>query len=247
MTMDLYPAIDIRGGRVVQLQQGDYERETQYDNDPVAVAKRFEASGVRWIHVVDLDAARDGGQANLGMIEAICANVSVPVQTGGGIRSMEDASDRYSAGVTRVVIGSAAVERPELVDELAAMHPGRVAVGLDARGLDVAIHGWAEATGASVVDLAARFDRPGVGAMVVTEIGRDGMLQGPDLDQLRAVLAATAVPIIASGGVGNLEHLRGLAALEVEGRRLTGVIAGTSIYEGRFTVEEGIAACSPSA
>ncbi len=245
--MDLYPAIDIRGGRVVQLQQGDYDRETHYDNDPVAVARRFEASGVRWIHVVDLDAARDGGDANLSVIEAICANVSAKVQTGGGIRSVEDAGDRFAAGVTRVVIGSAAVERPEIVDELATLHPGRVAVGLDARGLDVAIHGWADATGADAVALAARFDRPGVGAMVVTEIGRDGMLQGPDLEQLRAVLGATAVPIIASGGVGNVGHLRDLAAMEVNGRRLTGAIAGTAIYEGRFTVEEGIAACSQSA
>ena len=245
--MDLYPAIDIRGGRVVQLQQGDYERETQYDNDPVAVARRFEASGVRWIHVVDLDAARDGSDANLSVIEAICANISVPVQTGGGIRSVEDAGNRFGAGVTRVVIGSAAVERPELVDELATLHPGRVAVGLDARGLDVAIHGWADATGADAVALAARFDRPGVGAMVVTEIGRDGMLQGPDLDQLRAVLGATAVPIIASGGVSSVGDLRDLAAMEVNGRRLTGAIAGTAIYEGRFTVEEGIAACLPSA
>jgi phosphoribosylformimino-5-aminoimidazole carboxamide ribotide isomerase len=244
--VDLYPAIDIRGGHVVQLQQGDYARETHYDDDPVAVARRFEASGARWIHVVDLDAARDGGDANLGVIEAICANVSVRVQTGGGIRSVEDAGNRFSAGVTRVVIGSAAVERPELVDELAALHPGHVAVGLDARGLDVAIHGWAETTGADAVALAARFDRPGVAAMVVTEIGRDGMLAGPDLEQLRLVLAATAVPIIASGGVGNLDHLRELAALEAGGHRLTGIIVGTAIYEGRFTVAEGIAACLPS-
>jgi phosphoribosylformimino-5-aminoimidazole carboxamide ribotide isomerase len=245
--MDLYPAIDLRGGRVVQLQQGDYDRETQYSDDPVAVARRFEAAGVRWIHVVDLDAARDGGDANLGVIEAICANVSARVQTGGGVRSVEEAGDRFSAGVTRVVIGSAAVERPELVDELAAMHPGRVAVGLDARGRDVAIHGWAESTGADVVSLAARFDQPGVGALVVTEIGRDGMLQGPDLEQLRAVLGATTVPIIASGGVSSSDDLRNLAAIVVDGRRLAGAIAGTAIYEERFTIEEGIAACSPSA
>ena len=244
--MDLYPAIDLRGGRVVQLQQGDYDRETHYADDPVAVARRFDASGVRWIHVVDLDAARDGGDANLGVIEAICANVSARVQTGGGVRSAEDAGDRFAAGVARVVIGSAAVENPELVDDLAAMHPGRIAVGLDARGRDVAIHGWAEATGADVVTLAARFDRPGVGALVVTEIGRDGMLQGPDLDQLRAVLAATTVPVIASGGVSSLEDLRNLAALEAGGRRPTGAIAGTAVYEERFTIEEGIAACSQS-
>ena len=245
--MDLYPAIDLRGGRVVQLQQGDYDRETQYADNAVEVARGFEAGGARWIHVVDLDAARDGGDANLGVIEAICANVSINVETGGGIRSVEDAGDRFSAGVTRVVIGSAAVERPELVDELAVMHPGRVAVGLDARGSDVAIHGWADATGADVVTLARRFDRPGVGALVVTDIERDGMLQGPDLEQLRAVLAATSVPIIASGGVASLDDLRKLAALEAASRRLAGAITGTAIYEKRFTIEEGIAACSPSA
>jgi phosphoribosylformimino-5-aminoimidazole carboxamide ribotide isomerase len=244
--VDLYPAIDIRDGRVVQLRQGDYGRETHYDDDPVAVARRFEASGVRWIHVVDLDAARDGGDANLDVIAAICADVSVRVQTGGGVRTIEDAGNRFAAGVTRVVVGSAAVERPELVDELAKMHPGQVAVGIDARGLDVAIHGWAQATGHDAVALAKRFDRPGVAALVVTEIGRDGMLVGPDLDQLRTVLAASPVPIIASGGVGSLDHLRALAALEAGGRRLSGVITGTAIYERRFTVAEGIVACSPS-
>jgi phosphoribosylformimino-5-aminoimidazole carboxamide ribotide isomerase len=244
--MDLYPAIDLRGGRVVQLQQGDYERETQYADDAVAVARRFDAGGARWIHVVDLDAARNGGDANLGVIEAICANVTARVQTGGGVRSVEDAGDRFAAGVARVVVGSAAVERPELVDDLAVMHPGQIAVGLDARGRDVAIHGWGEATGADIVTLAARFDQPGVGALVVTEIGRDGMLRGPDLEQLRAVLEATGVPIIASGGVASLDDLRRLAALEAGGRRLTGAITGTAIYEERFTIEEGIAACSPS-
>jgi len=245
--MDLYPAIDLRGGRVVQLQQGDYGRETHYADDPVAVARKFDAAGARWIHIVDLDAARDGGGANLAVIEAICANVSARVQTGGGVRTVEAAGDRYAAGVHRVIIGSAAVERPELVDELAAMHPGRVAVGLDARGRDVAIHGWAEATGADLIELAARFDRPGVGALVVTEIGRDGMLQGPDLEQLRAVVAATTVPVIASGGVSSAADLSELAGLSVDGRRLGGAIAGTAIYEERFTIEEGIAACSPSA
>jgi phosphoribosylformimino-5-aminoimidazole carboxamide ribotide isomerase len=244
--MDLYPAIDLRNGRVVQLQQGDYDRETQYADDPVAVARQFATSGARWIHVVDLDAARDGVAANLGVIEAICANVSARVQTSGGIRSVEDAGDRFAAGAARVVIGTAAVERHELVDELAAMHPGQIAVGLDARGRDVAIHGWAEATGADVVTLAKRFDRPGVGALVVTEIARDGMLQGPDLEQLYAVLAATAVPTIASGGVSSLDDLRRLAALDAGGRRLIGAITGTAIYEKRFTIEEGMAACSPS-
>ncbi|HYL53283.1 MAG TPA: 1-(5-phosphoribosyl)-5-[(5-phosphoribosylamino)methylideneamino]imidazole-4-carboxamide isomerase [Acidimicrobiia bacterium] len=245
--MDLYPAIDIRDGKVVQLQQGDYARETVYSADPVAVARKFDQAGVRWIHVVDLDAARDGGNPNLAVIGAVCAAVTARVQTGGGVRSLEDALARFKAGVTRVVIGSAAVEHPELVDELAASHPERIAVGLDARGTDVAIHGWADATGADLVTLAKRFDRPGVGALIVTDIARDGMLSGPAIDQLHPVLAAVDAPVIASGGVSSADDLRGLARLEIGGRRLAGAIAGTSIYEGRFTVAEGIAACSPSA
>jgi phosphoribosylformimino-5-aminoimidazole carboxamide ribotide isomerase len=242
----LYPAIDLRGGNVVRLQQGDYARETIYGDDPVEVAKSFEAAGAHWIHVVDLDAARDGGAANLTAIEAICAAVSARVQTGGGVRSVADAGDRFAAGVHRVVVGTAAVEQPELIDELATLHPGQVAVGLDARGRDVAIRGWEQASGADLLDLAKRFDRAGVGALVVTDIGRDGMLQGPALDQLGTVMGASAVPVIASGGVSSLEDLQRLATLAVDGKRLEGAIAGRAIYEGRFTVQEGIAACSPS-
>ena len=242
--MDVYPAIDLRGGRVVRLLRGDYDVQTVYRDDPVAVAREFDAAGVRWIHVVDLDAALSGTAANLEAIEAICATVSARVQTCGGVRSVADASDRFAAGAARVVLGSAAVEQPELVDELTASHPGQVAVGLDARGRDVAIHGWQSASGADLVALAQRFDRPGVGALVVTEIGRDGTLEGPDVDQLAAVLGAVRVPVIASGGVGDVDDLRRLAALEGNGRRLAGVITGRAVYEGRFTVEEAIAACS---
>jgi phosphoribosylformimino-5-aminoimidazole carboxamide ribotide isomerase len=242
--MDLYPAIDIRAGKVVQLQQGDYDRQTVYNDDPVAVARSFDDAGVAWIHVVDLDAARDGGNPNLEVVAAICGAVNARVQTGGGVRSLEEALARFQAGVQRVVVGSAAVERPELVDELATTHPDRIAVGLDARGRDVAIHGWKDATGADVVTMAKRFDRPGVGALVVTDISRDGMLGGPGIEQLEPVLGAVELPVIASGGVSSADDLRRLAQLEVGGRRLSGAIAGTSIYEGRFTVAEGIAACS---
>ncbi len=244
--MDLLPAIDLRGGNVVRLRRGDYTAETVYDDDPVAVARRFDAAGARWIHVVDLDAARDGGSANLGSIEAICANVSAKVQTGGGIRTFTDAAARFAAGATRVVIGSAAVEDPGLVDDLATLHPGGVAVGLDARGRDVAIHGWSDATGNDLVALAERFDRPGVGALVVTQIDRDGTLAGPDRDQLAAVLAAVGAPVVASGGVGTVDDLHALAQLERNGRRLAGAIVGRALYEGRFTIEEAIATCSPS-
>jgi phosphoribosylformimino-5-aminoimidazole carboxamide ribotide isomerase len=238
--MDLYPSIDVREGAVVRLLRGDYSLQTTYDDDPVGVARRFEAAGARWIHVVDLDAARSGGNPNLSVIEAICANVKAKVQTGGGVRTVVDASDRLAAGVARVVVGSAAVEHPEVVDELATLHPGQVAVGLDARGRDVAIHGWTESTGLDLVTLAQRFARPGVAAIISTDIGRDGTLEGPDPGPYRDLLDAVDVPVIASGGVGTLDDLRRLD------RRLAGVIVGRAIYEGRFTVEEGIAACSPS-
>jgi len=244
--MDLYPAIDLRAGAVVRLARGDFEVLTQYGDDPVAIARSFDAAGARWIHVVDLDAALEGGSPNLGAIEAICANVTAQVQTGGGVRSVEDASDRFAAGVARVVMGSAAVEHPDVVEELAARHPGAVAVGLDARGRDVAIHGWAEDTGRDVVELARQFDQPGIGALVVTDIGRDGMLTGPSVEQLRAVLGAVSAPVIASGGVSSLDDLVALAALAVDGKGLAGAIVGRAIYEERFTIAEGIAACSAS-
>jgi phosphoribosylformimino-5-aminoimidazole carboxamide ribotide isomerase len=244
--VELYPAIDLRGGRVVQLQQGDYARETFYGDDPVAVAQRFEAAGARWIHVVDLDAARSGRATNRDVITAICARVTCKVQTGGGIRDARTAEILLEAGVERVIVGTAAVERPELVDELTLRFADRVAVGLDARGSDVATHGWETATGLDLVEAARRFDRPGVGALVVTEIGRDGMLEGPDVDQLETVVHAVRTPVIASGGVSSLEDLRALAMLDANGRRLAGAITGTALYEGRFTVEEAIAACSQS-
>jgi phosphoribosylformimino-5-aminoimidazole carboxamide ribotide isomerase len=239
--VDLFPSIDVREGAVVRLLRGDYSLQTTYDDDPVGVSRRFDAAGARWIHVVDLDAARDGGNPNLSVIEAICANVSAKVQTGGGVRTVADASERLAAGVARVVVGSAAVEDPGIVDELATLHPGQVAVGLDVRGRDVAIHGWTESTGLDLITLARRFARPGVAAIISTDIGRDGTLAGPNADPYRALLDAVDVAVIASGGVGTLDDLRLLD------RRLAGVIVGRAIYENRFTVEEGIAACSPSA
>lgn len=211
-----------------------------YDADPVGVARRFEAAGAAWIHVVDLDAARTGEPANLGAIEAICAVVSCRVQCGGGVRSLERAGALLHAGVARVVVGTAAVERPELVEELCGAHPGSVAVGLDARGRDLAVRGWVEGSGSDLIDLAARFEASGVSALVVTEIGRDGTLEGPDLAQLAAVLEHGTLPVIASGGVGTLADLRALDGLDVGGRRLAGAIVGRALYEGRFEVAEAL-------
>jgi phosphoribosylformimino-5-aminoimidazole carboxamide ribotide isomerase len=247
---ELYPAIDLRGGRAVRLLQGDYAAETVYSDDPVAVARSFEAAGARWIHVVDLDAARSGEAGNLEFVAAIARSVGCDVETGGGVRSVDAAERLLDAGVARVVIGTAAVERPELVTELAGRYPGRVAVGLDARGRQVAVKGWTETTGADLVDLAKRFEGEGVAALIVTEIGRDGTMAGPDLDQLGAVLEATVIDVIASGGVGTLDDLRALAALRAAspsgGKRcLAGVIVGRAIYEGRFTVEEALRCLAP--
>lgn len=242
--MDLFGAIDLRGGRVVQLAQGDFGRERAYGEDPVGVAVAYAAAGAPWIHVVDLDAARSGAPVNRSTVGAIAAAVDVPVQSGGGVRDVGAAEALLAAGVARVVVGTAAVEDPDLVTRLAELHPGRVAVGLDARGRDVAVRGWAQTSGADLLDLATRFADVGVSALVVTEISRDGMLGGPDLRALAAVLGVAAVDVVASGGVSSLDDLRALAALDVDGRRLAGAIVGTALYEGRFTVEEGVAALS---
>jgi len=238
--MDLYPAIDLLGGRCVRLYQGDYDQETVYGDDPVAQALAFEAEGAPWIHVVDLDAARSGEPVNRSVVAAIAAAVSVPVQTGGGVRDEASAEALFDAGVARVVVGTAALEDPEFVRRLAARRP--VAVGLDARGRDVAVRGWVKGSGKDLVELARAFTDVGVAALVVTEIGRDGTLAGPDLAGLAEVLAATEVPVIASGGVGSLDDVRALNALEVDGRRLAGAICGKAIYEGCFTVAGGVAA-----
>ena len=238
--MRLFPAIDLRDGRAVRLYQGDYGRETVYNDDPVAQALVFEAEGAEWIHVVDLDAARTGDPKNREVIAAISSAVSVPVQTGGGVRSEHDADELFAAGVARVVLGTAALEQPELVRTLARRVP--VAVGLDARGREVAVRGWEQGSGRDLLDVAREFADAGVEALVVTEIGRDGTLGGPDLDGLGEVLEATELPVIASGGVGSLDDLRALAALRTSGRRLMGAIVGRALYEGSFSVRDALVA-----
>jgi phosphoribosylformimino-5-aminoimidazole carboxamide ribotide isomerase len=239
---DLFPSIDLRDGQCVRLRQGDFEAETVYDQDPLEVARAFAAAGTRWIHTVDLDAARTGVPANLTIIETICATVPCRVQVGGGIRSAEVAGEFLAAGAARVVIGTSAIERPELIGELTTMHPGRIAVGLDARGREVAVRGWTESTGVDLVERARELGASGASALIVTEIGRDGTMAGPDLDQLRAVLEVSKLPVIASGGVGELDDLTALRELRAGGRGLAGAIVGRAIYEGRFRVEDALAA-----
>lgn len=240
--MDLYPAIDLLGGRCVRLYQGDYDQVTDYGDDPLAQASAFESMGAPWIHVVDLDAARDGTPVNRAAIGAIAAAVDVPVQTGGGVRDEAAAEALFELGVARVVMGTAAIEDPAMVQRLAGRLP--VAVGLDARGRDLAVRGWRQGSGVDLIDMVRRFDDAGVAALVVTEIGRDGTLEGPDVEGLAEVLGATEVSVVASGGVGSLEDLRTLAALEVDGRRLSGAIVGRAIYDGAFGVGDALAACA---
>lgn len=253
--MDLYPAIDLRGGRCVQLAQGDFARERVYADDPVAIARGFESEGARWIHMVDLDAARTGVAGNRDAITAVAAAVGVPVQASGGVRSEEAVRALLGAGVSRVVIGTAAFTVPGLVERVAAAYPGKVAVGLDHRRAgdrrEVAVAGWQEGSGTDLMEALAHLTDAGAAAVVVTDIDRDGMLGGPDIDGMAEVLAAAGagLDVIASGGVSSLEDLRALAALSVSGgsassgRGLAGAIVGTAIYEGRFSVAEGVRAC----
>ena len=231
----LYPSIDVRGGRVVRLRQGDYDDQITYDLDPADVAERFCADGAAWVHVVDLDAARSGERANADAVTAIVAAVAgrASVQVGGGVRSVDDAAVLADLGASRVVMGSAAVAEPALVDAVAARIP--VAVGLDHRSGVVAVHGWTESSDLTLDDALTRF--PAAAAFVITDISRDGMLGGADVHGLAAAVTATATPIIASGGVGTLDDVAVLAGIE----GLHGVITGRALYEGRFTVAEAIA------
>lgn len=243
--MQLFAAVDIRNGRCVRLRQGDYGAETVYDTDPVARAVELASQGAGWIHVVDLDGARSGHPDNAAVVTAIAGAVDVPVQAGGGVRTAATAEAWFAAGVERVVLGTAALRDPELVRGLARSH--RIAVGLDARAGDVATDGWLQGSGRSVLDVARSFAADGVDAFVVTDISRDGTLEGPDIDGLASVLDAVPVDVIASGGVGQLGDLTALAGLEGRaGRRLSGVIVGTALYEGRLTVAEAVAALAGS-
>jgi phosphoribosylformimino-5-aminoimidazole carboxamide ribotide isomerase len=234
--IDLYPAIDLLGGRVVRLRQGDYSDETVYGNDPVSVAREFAAAGAPWVHVVDLDAARSGDPVNRPVVAAIAAALAgvARVQTGGGVRSLDDARELADAGVARVVMGSAAVREPALVEAASVIVP--VAVGLDHRDGEVAVHGWTEGSGLLLDDAFGLF--PAAAVFVVTDIGRDGMLVGPDIDGLTRSAELAGSPVIASGGVSNLADVIALARIE----NLGGIITGKAVYEGRFTVVEAIEA-----
>jgi phosphoribosylformimino-5-aminoimidazole carboxamide ribotide isomerase len=242
--MQLYPAIDLRDGQVVQLVQGDFDRERVHGDDPVAVAQAFVAAGAPWIHTVDLDAARTGEPVNRHLIAAIAAAVDVPVQAGGGVRSLDDATALADAGVARVVMGTAALEAPGLVAQVAARQP--VALGLDVKGREVAVRGWQEGSGVDIDEALRRLADAGAAAVVVTQIEVEGLMGGADTGGLAEVLAATELDVIASGGVGALADLLALDAVTAGGRRLAGAIVGTAIYEGRVDVAQAVAALAGS-
>ena len=232
--IDLYPAIDLLGGRVVRLRQGDYADETVYGDDPISVARGFVAAGARWVHVVDLDAAKSGDPINRPVVAAIVSAVrgEAKVQTGGGVRTLADARELADAGVARVVMGSAAVSDPSLVE--AASEVVAVAVGLDHRNGEVAVHGWTEGSGLRLDHAYPLF--PTADVFVITDIGRDGMLSGPDTEGLTRSAELAGAPVIASGGVSGLADIVALASIE----NLGGIITGKAVYEGRFTVAEAL-------
>jgi phosphoribosylformimino-5-aminoimidazole carboxamide ribotide isomerase len=239
----LFPAIDIRDGKAVRLIQGDYEKEKAYDDDPVVAARRWVDGGARWLHVVDLDGARAGEPMNLDHVRRIVAAVSVPVQLGGGLRDSKKVEEAISAGVERVVLGTAAVRDPEMAEAIAAAHGDRVVVSVDARSGKVAAEGWTVESELGVTEVISELSRRGVGRFVYTPVDVDGLMEGPDLDSLRKVAEATAGELIYSGGVGTLEDLQALAVLGLE--NVEGVIVGRALYERRFTVAEARAALGP--
>jgi phosphoribosylformimino-5-aminoimidazole carboxamide ribotide isomerase len=236
----LYPAIDIREGRAVRLVRGDYDQEIAYDADPLDAARRWAGQGARALHVVDLDGARAGGPQNLAHVERIARELGVAIQLGGGLRDADAVEAALAAGADRVVLGTAAVADPDLVDEMVKRHGERVVVSVDARSGDVAAEGWERDTGVGVEDLLRELATQGVGRFVYTPIEVDGTMTGPLTDRLRSaavVASECGTELLYSGGVGSLDDLRGLAELRLPS--LAGVIVGRALYEGRFTVAEG--------
>ena len=235
--MILYPAVDILDGQAVRLVQGDFDARTVYGDDPVDAARSWVEGGARALHVVDLDGARAGAPRNLDAIRRICAEAPVPVQVGGGLRSAEHVDAALEAGAARVVVGTAAYRDPDMLAEVVEVHGDCVAVAVDVRGGRVSAAGWTEDTGVEPLDAIARLADAGVRAFVYTNVDRDGMLEGPDLDEARRVAEAVSGSLVWSGGVGSLDHLSALAELPLEG-----VIVGKALYERRFSVAEAVAA-----
>jgi phosphoribosylformimino-5-aminoimidazole carboxamide ribotide isomerase len=241
--MDVIPAIDLLDGHCVRLHQGDYGQVTRFGDDPVAQALEWQRQGARRLHLVDLDGAKRGEPVNDAIVRAITAALRIPVQLGGGVRSRERAEELLACGLDRVILGTAALERPELVRELAVRHPGRIVVGIDARDGRVATRGWLQASDVEATDLAASLLDSGIAAIISTDIATDGTLAGPNLEALRRMALASPVPLIASGGVGDLADLLTLLALEPLG--VEAVIVGRALYDGSLDLGEALQAVGP--
>lgn len=237
--MLVIPAIDLKGGRCVRLYQGDMDRATVYSDDPVATALRWQSEGAERLHVVDLDGAVSGAGVNTTAIEQICAALTIPVQVGGGVRTVATAAQLFTCGVSRIILGTVAYRQPEVVAEACQRFPGRITVGIDARAGKVAVQGWTEATELDAVTLAQQCAEMGVSEIVYTDIARDGTEQGVNVDATLALARSVALPIIASGGVASLRDIERLAPLSKEG--ITGVIVGRALYTGAVNLAEAIA------
>jgi phosphoribosylformimino-5-aminoimidazole carboxamide ribotide isomerase len=235
----LFPAIDLKNGECVRLVQGDMARATVFNTDPAAQAKSFEQAGFEYLHVVDLDGAFAGKPMNAAAIEGVLKVLKIPVQLGGGIRDLATVEGWLGKGIARVIIGTAAVRDPALVKEAARKFPGRVAVGLDARDGKVAVEGWAETSQLTVLEIARRFEDAGVAAIVFTDIGRDGLLKGLNLDATIALADAISIPVIASGGLASLDDVKAL--LQPRASKLAGAITGRALYDGRLDAAEALA------
>lgn len=248
--MEILPAIDLRGGRVVRLIQGDPARETGYSHDPAAVAQEWERRGARRLHLVDLDGAFAGSpasrlsstQANLTALRQIFRAITVPAQLGGGLRSLDSVRAALDLGAAVAIVGTAAIRDPAFLEAACATFPGRVALGLDARGGMLVTSGWTEATAARATEFARRASDLPLAAIIYTEVQRDGMLEGPDLDGLSAVASATRVPVIASGGVSSVQDIQALRSLVPQG--VVGAIIGKALYDGRLTLEAALHAAA---
>jgi phosphoribosylformimino-5-aminoimidazole carboxamide ribotide isomerase len=228
----LFPAIDLKNGQCVRLEQGDMARATVFNLDPAAQARSFAAQGFEYLHVVDLDGAFAGKPMNAHAVEAMLGAVTMPLQLGGGIRDLKTVEAWLVKGVARVIIGTAAVRDPELVKSAANRFPGRVAVGLDARNGKVAVEGWAETSEVTAFDIAQRFEDAGVAAIIFTDIARDGLLKGLNLDATIALAERISIPVIASGGLASIEDVKAL--LQPRAKKLAGAIAGRALYDGRL-------------
>lgn len=235
--MELWPAIDLRGGNCVRLLQGDYARETVFGHDPVAMVGRFLAGGARRLHIVDLDGAKAGEAVQADLVRRMAAAAGIPCQVGGGIRTVEAAAAYLQAGLSRVILGSVAVEDPDLLERLARAHPGRIVLGLDARDGRVAVRGWVDTSPLLAVEVARRHAELPLAAIVYTDIATDGTLAGPNLAALADMLEVSTAPLIASGGIATLDDIRRVAALGC-----AGCIVGRALYDEAFTLPDAIAA-----